>query len=57
MPIKSPMLAIKGALADHDTESNVNLGLDLLFFMGSILWLFLTQGFIIIFAPVCAWLY
>ena len=56
IPIGSPMFAIKGETADHDTQTcrmgpHVELYFDLSFFMGCILRLYKTQGLFIISAP------
>ena len=51
------MLAIKGAPADHDTQvcplsPVLNWILDSLFLVSNILWLYQTQGLIIIYTSV-----
>ena len=45
------MLAIKGVPANRDTQTHVDLGFELSFFMGSILRLYQTPGLFIICAP------
>ena len=58
MPIRSPIVIIKGALIDHDAHISclglTSIRVGLVFFMGIILWLNQNQGLIIISAPVVA---